>query len=638
MKRWFFVLIWMLFWVTGIYAQDRPVITQENAAQIQSTLYTGQGNATVMALSPDGSLLIVGTAYGAYFHNTGALGTQQPFAYVGSGVAVNGIAFNPDGTQVALVWNNGAVEIYDPNVPAQALKTWFLFAESATAVAFTPDGATLMIGNAAGRVLAYSITDEAIVSEFSGLTSSVVWLGVTPDGKRLIASSPLSATPMIAWDLATGETLYTLNTGTPSAFSPDGSAFVLPVTRDTMILVDAVTGEQTLSYSASGYGTSAVTFLPDGRVASAGGDYVIRVDDVDLTDDVVNRAELRGHHTTIDALAASPDGTTLYSVGDDGVLMAWDISTSKVREHYQVYSGVNYTVIPMQDNQHVAIGGSDGFVTIWDVETDTFVRHNPALNPEVGQEPVYTLDFTPDESLLVVGNSQGFVQGFTYPEMEKQWSFFSQATTSMSLEISPDGNTVAVTGGGDGLKVLQLYPTDGSQSDPIVHSRTWENASVVHWTPNGITVTMGILNLEGSGQVLLFTVDKDVPYFFLNVPGWVYDFAYSAQVPNGDLIALASGPENAPFAGMYNFATQATIPLVGQVGVVNALAFSPDGTLLVTGANDGILRLFEVETGALIAELPQWHTRAIRDVAFSPDGTRLFSTGADGITMLWQIP
>lgn len=61
---------------------------------------------------------------------------------------------------------------------------------------------------------------------------------------------------------------------------------------------------------------------------------------------------------------------------------------------------------------------------------------------------------------------------------------------------------------------------------------------------------------------------------------------------------------------------------------VTCVTFSPDGLLLVSGAQDGVIRLWEVKTGRMIQELKDKAVR-IYDVSFSPDGS-LLATGEMG--------
>ncbi len=68
--------------------------------------------------------------------------------------------------------------------------------------------------------------------------------------------------------------------------------------------------------------------------------------------------------------------------------------------------------------------------------------------------------------------------------------------------------------------------------------------------------------------------------------------------------------------------------------IVTAIAFSPDGTLVLTGSGDHTARLWRTDTGALVAEVK--HQERVMAVAFSPDG-KLAMTGSDDRTArLWR--
>ncbi len=69
--------------------------------------------------------------------------------------------------------------------------------------------------------------------------------------------------------------------------------------------------------------------------------------------------------------------------------------------------------------------------------------------------------------------------------------------------------------------------------------------------------------------------------------------------------------------------------------LVSALMFSPDGrTLATSGSWDGMVKLWEVDTGALL-----WsgrHTSRINCVAFAPDGSMLATSGNDAVVLVWD--
>eukprot|EP01126_Amoeba_proteus_P033414 TRINITY_DN3280_c0_g1_i4.p1 TRINITY_DN3280_c0_g1~~TRINITY_DN3280_c0_g1_i4.p1 ORF type:complete len:156 (-),score=32.82 TRINITY_DN3280_c0_g1_i4:22-489(-) len=65
----------------------------------------------------------------------------------------------------------------------------------------------------------------------------------------------------------------------------------------------------------------------------------------------------------------------------------------------------------------------------------------------------------------------------------------------------------------------------------------------------------------------------------------------------------------------------------------------PDGKVLVTGSEDGCLRMFCLQTGQLL-EMPSIHgcnTMSVLSVAVSGDSKYLASTSADGILVLYKM-
>ena len=67
---------------------------------------------------------------------------------------------------------------------------------------------------------------------------------------------------------------------------------------------------------------------------------------------------------------------------------------------------------------------------------------------------------------------------------------------------------------------------------------------------------------------------------------------------------------------------------------VRALAFSPDGRTLATGSWDGSLKLWNIESGALL--WTNWFTDNVECLAFAPDGDILASSGDGATVQLWD--
>ena len=75
--------------------------------------------------------------------------------------------------------------------------------------------------------------------------------------------------------------------------------------------------------------------------------------------------------------------------------------------------------------------------------------------------------------------------------------------------------------------------------------------------------------------------------------------------------------------------------LTGHTGGVVAVAWSPDGTHLLTGSTDGTARIWDATTAEPLHHLTA-HTSAVWAVAWSPDGTHLLTGSDDGTARIWD--
>ncbi|HEX4607458.1 MAG TPA: helix-turn-helix domain-containing protein [Urbifossiella sp.] len=77
-------------------------------------------------------------------------------------------------------------------------------------------------------------------------------------------------------------------------------------------------------------------------------------------------------------------------------------------------------------------------------------------------------------------------------------------------------------------------------------------------------------------------------------------------------------------------------PNFRQGGTVRAVAFSPDGRLALSAADDGRLTLWDVGTGREVRGF-QGHGRTVHACAFSPDGRQVLSGSFDATLKLWDV-
>lgn len=114
--------------------------------------------------------------------------------------------------------------------------------------------------------------------------------------------------------------------------------------------------------------------------------------------------------------------------------------------------------------------------------------------------------------------------------------------------------------------------------------------------------------------------------------------------------ALSFCPQDASIYGAYKSSAEARVRVVEGVEsqwseclstlshseAVNAIAFSPDSSLLASGSKDNTIRVWDVASGHCTGTLTG-HTGEVRSVAFSPGGARLASGSWDTTVRVWNV-
>lgn len=87
-------------------------------------------------------------------------------------------------------------------------------------------------------------------------------------------------------------------------------------------------------------------------------------------------------------------------------------------------------------------------------------------------------------------------------------------------------------------------------------------------------------------------------------------------------------------------AVLARSPILGNLwqheAAINDIALSPDGTILASGGNDGMLRLWKMSDGKPLLP-PIENGSPIVDIDYAPDGRELLVISSDGNCKLWNI-
>ena len=112
---------------------------------------------------------------------------------------------------------------------------------------------------------------------------------------------------------------------------------------------------------------SLIRFLPHRRaLASLGEDNTIAIWDLEQPSRQSPLRELKGHMSTIHAIAFSPDGNVMMTSGNDQMVISWDISAIQdisILSQVAVFESVE-AVLPLSKTSFVT-GGDKGLIRTW---------------------------------------------------------------------------------------------------------------------------------------------------------------------------------------------------------------------------------------------------------------------------------
>ena len=175
----------------------------------------------------------------------------------------------------------------------------------------------------------------------------------------------------------------------------------------------------------------------------------------------------------------------------------------------------------------------------------------------------------------------------------------------------------------------KLTPIAVPESYPIAVPIT-----ALAFAPDGLEVASA-----GYHEVNLWKIgDSALGRRLRGLPERIYDVAYS---PDGKWLATAGGDP-----GQYGSAKlwmaepdgggKEVRDLVETGDSVFAVAFSPDSKLVAAAGADRAIRIWEVESGRLLATIDD-HADWVLDIAFSPDGKRLASASRDKTAKVFDV-
>jgi WD40 repeat protein len=323
-------------------------------------------------------------------------------------------------------------------------------------------------------------------------------------------------------------------------------------------------------------------------------------------------------------------GSVIVTQGeeDSGRVSVRDATTGAVLRAWQAHEIDVNSVAFSADGSMLATAGDDGFLRIWDPATgDELMSHE-----QPGGGNVWGTSISPDGSLVAaIWISEGLLRVLSTATGETLLEIEGPDEQLSATEFSPSGKRLSVVGWGDGPVIIDIET--GKESMRLDQHPFGANAAA--WSPDGewIATTSG----DGTAKLwdahngqMLFTVFGHTDG--VDAVDWSADSAR---------IATGSGDGTAKVwqldeAGPRELFTLSSRDLRGGVGGV---AFSPDGTQLLTGQYiDDAIKIWDVG----ISGDAEWRNMPAEDLsegalAFAGDGSSLVASSGDGSVTAWDL-
>lgn len=299
-------------------------------------------------------------------------------------------------------------------------------------------------------------------------------------------------------------------------------------------------------------------------------------------------ADLRGHGGPVRAILLAGDSATTASF--DTTIIRWDLARGSAREVLRFHEGAVNALVALPDGGF-ASAGEDRRIALWSREGQA-----PARVFEGHEGPVAALALSPDGKTLASASWDGTARLWDLADGRARVIDGHRGPVNAAL-FMPDGSLA--TAGYDGT--LRLHPVAGA-------------ASVVE-----LGLPLNTMVLAGDE---LIVAGADGTLRFIDPRGGIRGELQVAEMP---VVALAASPDGSRVAAAGFRGALALVDrksrtlarkLAGPAFPLWSLVFSPDGSEILTGGADRLVRRWSVATGEPVSPVVTEATEA-RVAAFA---------------------
>lgn len=510
-------------------------------------------------------------------------------------------AFSTDGSEIACA---EGTSVYICSTSNGQPRLQLEHGKPVTALAFSPDGTRLASGGRSGAIRIWDRGSGQCQQILLGHEGAIATLSFNRHGNHLVSVTAGNGWGTLrVWDLSTGSGFLPIENRPASIstaeFGLDGTQLLIARTGGQVQMLGLQPGARNDLVQELGVVLDA-TWSPDGRQLALGlTTGVVSIWRADLSERLF---ELEGHPGAVTQLAWASGGAVLSSADETGTIKTWETATGTLVSTLYGHRQKLTSLCALPDDGYLMSASADGTLKRWDLSIrGDFI----ALDRS---NEVWDLAISPRGHTIVIGGPNGST--FYEPSSRATCQVNHQAVYKVAF--SPDG-TRFVTGGGG----IHVWDT---ASRALLHSSP-ECAANVTFGPDGMEFLW-----RGFRMVRDFTRNErrfEATAFSPDGQRFARSACHSYRHNGQRTICIQSAESETDLLTLFD------------VGQVTAISFSPDGSRLIAGNQEGEVRVWDAHKGEAQLRLCG-HSNGVNAVAMSPDGRRILSGGADQTVKLWN--
>ena len=368
------------------------------------------------------------------------------------------VSWSPDGTKLASSSHDGYIFLWEVGSDSP-IKTFTLTDVVGTGrycVAWSSDGSKLGV-TAETSIVIMDAETGAVLKKLTGFESGGYYIAWHPT-KNILASAGFDE-KVLVWDVDTAKQTMSLNEPTKSvesiSWSPDGTRLAAGSSDSLVTVWNFTSTENSVQYGGHPGGAWSASWASDSSlVASGGADEKITIWDTATHQPITT---LFGQDSIVATVSWSPDNRQLASGGPNGKFIIWDLATKqRLAEINQSWPVLRVDWSP---NKKFVLVQGRGTMMIWDV-TDNEPTEIDAEYPR----GVWGVAWHPNGTQLALGQSEGVITIWDVinQTIKKQIAIEGIVSSNGSdvdnvvddVAWSPDGSRLAVRGRSDNKIVV----------------------------------------------------------------------------------------------------------------------------------------------------------------------------------------